>query len=104
MENRGSNLGDMVFGVGDGTESNVNNVEERLRITRRKSWDRNHSVQADLHIESATQEFVYLILIIQVPMHFLTQMLLMQSFMLIKIIKFQTVELLLRLIMMKKFV
>ena len=55
MENRGSNLGDMVFGVDDGTESNVNNVEERLRITKEgRVGIGTTDVQADLHIESAT--------------------------------------------------
>jgi hypothetical protein len=34
IANRGSNLGDMVFGVSDATETNVNAVDERLRITK----------------------------------------------------------------------
>ena len=34
MENRGGNHADMVFGVDNGNESSVGNVEERLRITK----------------------------------------------------------------------
>ena len=34
MEDRGSNNTDMVFGVDDGNESIVGNVQERLRITK----------------------------------------------------------------------
>ena len=53
MENRGSNLGDMVFGVSDSTETNVNDVEERLRITKEgRVGIGTISAQADLHIES----------------------------------------------------
>ena len=33
IEDAGSNLGDMVFGVSGSTQTNVNNVNERLRIT-----------------------------------------------------------------------
>ena len=34
IEDAGSSLGDMVFGVSNATESNVNNVDERFRITK----------------------------------------------------------------------
>jgi len=34
MEDRGSNLGDMVFGVSNATETSVSNVDQRLRITK----------------------------------------------------------------------
>jgi len=34
MEDRGSNLGDMVFGVSDVIENSVSDVDERLRITK----------------------------------------------------------------------
>ena len=34
IEDVGSNLGDMVFGVSDATDSDVNNVDERVRFTK----------------------------------------------------------------------
>lgn len=34
IEDAGSNLGDLVFGVASGTQTDVNNIDERMRITK----------------------------------------------------------------------